>query len=267
MDATAEARMAKSDAGLAAHAPPAAAPAANRSTNGQPDVSGSLQPLCSTDTNREFQKDLDKAIEQSLQDQELIKIASTSAAPPARPKYHTTLDLPQPQDVLSDDEGDLQTLKRNSFSKVMSWNDGSKKLVAKHAAISRLQGDVVDGVTGNNTHDKLQRLSNATLAAKIEPRTIQPFKHDPLKGMVPIENTKMPSEASTTSFLALSEGSSRRKAVRKSKPCNLSYSEAVTRTPNTGDGTVTVSFLPRKRQGKRGQPSYFDITSELHYLR
>lgn len=210
------------------------------------------------------QKDSREAIRNSTQGQELMKLSSSTTVAPLSSSTNIPLELPEPQDMLSEDEGDVHTLKTNSLTKVLSWNDGSKKLVAKHAVVRRVQEEHTDEMVGQGNSQASVKESQGTQPM---PQTIQPFKKDPLKGMVPIESTKESCDTPTTSFLALSGGRQCREAVEKSQACGRSYSEAVTRTPNAEAGTVTVSSLPRKRRGKRGQASYFDITSELHYLR
>lgn len=181
------------------------------------------------------------------------------------PFVHTDPDLLDPHDVLSEDEADVHTLKRISHGEIMSWNDGSKNLVAKHAAVYRPQEESLEGFTNENTS---QPIPGAPLQVGDKPQTIRPFNKDSLKGMVPVEPAKTCLNSPSSPLVGVSgTRQCQDDADKDSQEPKRSYTEAVTRTPNADTGTVTVSALRRKRRGKRGQPSYFDITSELHYLR
>jgi len=217
-----------------------------------------------TQNDGNHQQGLGKVIYQISQDTGLVELALTSILLPVRSTTNAELDSVDTQDVLLEDEGDIETLKSNTFNKVMSWNDGAKKLVGKHGAVPQVQKE---GWVTENTSDKPEPLPNEISGPSIEPQSIQPFKNNPLKGMVPIESTKTSCDLPTSSLLALSGGQQHLNPGYGSKARNTSYAEAVTRTPNEVTDTVRVSSLLRKRLGKRGQPSYFDITSELHYPR
>jgi len=191
---------------------------------------------------------LKETMKSNFQGQELVDISSTAAAQPLSSTADISFELAEPQDVLSEDEVDVQTLKRNSLPKVMSWNDGSRKLVTKHAAVRRLREEEhVGGVTHKNGHDDEENNpeppAKTTPGRKAMPSTIEPFKNDPLKGMVPIESTKVSCDMPASSFLTFSRERESRKDTARSKPCNQSYAEAVTRTQNKEAGTVTVGSL------------------------
>jgi len=63
------------------------------------------------------------------ENQQLVELASLSAVKPRCLVVHPEPALPDPYDVLSEDEGDIETVQRNSLSKVASWDDGSTQLV------------------------------------------------------------------------------------------------------------------------------------------
>jgi len=220
------------------------------------------ESLSVDNTNKEPSND---ANETAQQDFVQFAAMTTSTERRISPFVHTDPDLLDPHDVLSEDEADVHTLKRISHSKIMSWNDGSKNLVAKHVAVHRPQQESLDGITNENTS---QPISGAPFEVGDKPQTIQPFEKDPLKGMVPIEPAKTCLHSPSSPLMGVSgTPQCQDDADKDTQEPTRSYTEAVTRTPNADTGTVTVSALRRKRRGKRGQPSYFDITSELHYLR
>jgi len=237
----------------------------NTFTKAQVAISSSVKSTSPANTNKELSKDLSESVQQFPHKQGLIELAATTTEEVFRPFGHADPELPDPHDVLSEDEGDVHTLKGISLSKVMSWNDGSKKLVVNHAAV-HIPGEKSLNEIADESPS--QPFPSATPESSEKPQTIQPFKNHPLKGMVPTEPAKMFDYSPNLSFLGVSE--IRRYgnlAEKENRGSSRLYAEAVTRTPNAETDTVTVSSLPRKRRGKRGQPSYFDITSELHYLR
>ena len=206
---------------------------------------------------------MEKAASSIQENQQLVELASVSAVEPSCLVVHSELELPNPYDVLSDDEGDSETLQRNSLSKVTTRDDGSRQLVNKHATKRRAREKSLSEMNVKEA----QPHTNPAIKPESTLQTIQPFKNSPLKGMVLIEPTKTSCDSPALSFPGLPGLRQPQTGANGCQGPRRLYTEAVTRTPSPDANTVTVSSLPRRRRGRRGQLSYFDVTAELHYPR
>jgi len=141
----------------------------------------------------------------------------------------TTNDRTPCPEPLNGEEDEARVMM-DSVNKVMLWDDG---------------GEMESLASGVNIKEKI----------------------DPPANMIDIQEKKNADEAPPNSILAFAGKQKDSPVKTKGKKKSLINDEPVTRVPNVEEGTMKVSSIKRKRQGRGNQHSYYDITSELHYLR
>lgn len=168
--------------------------------------------------------------------------------------------------TLSDDDEDVDVMKRVSTRKVLEWDDGGRQLNDD----SQVENPLVAQRNGRPTHKKRGQVFKFVRPKAATDADVRMMcKDDPLKVMIPIQNKREKEVVPSSSLLALTGKGQNQKGKRggKQKERLEMNKEVVMRTWNAASNQVTVSSLPQKRQGNNRQYSYYDITGELHNLR
>lgn len=197
-----------------------------------------------------FQAELQEAIKRSLNDIEGSKCTSESK----------DFNNPSQEMLLSDDE-DFDTLKRQSNAKVMMWDYDLKRYVTPSSP---------------RTPPK-QSIDEDEWYTKATPKTMQNLQSRGFKAFnagsrsfvdndAAINKAENKAKVPQSSILNLKDTSVGKGRTRDNSN-RRSYAETVARTANPEADTVTVSSVRKKRQGRGGRFSYYDITPELQYLR
>lgn len=215
--------------------------------------------------DEQFQKDLKEGNHQSLQYEKHIELTMSDAFPVFVGINNLIV---QNDDLtnLSDDEKDEMLLKKVSTNKVMQWNDGRKQ----SKICAGVQRKVVKRI-----NPPITSASGTPVIKLVRPKfeeklnTITRRTDDPLDKMIPLDVKKAGESVPTSSFLALAKSDSKEQVYNPdaTKDNSKANKNPICRIPNAETKTVSVNGLRQKRSGKNGQDSYYDITSELHYLR
>lgn len=160
---------------------------------------------------------------------------------------YTIAEEPEPG-ILSEGEEEPEISRARSASKVLPWNDGSEGRKTKSANVRHevtKPSRMCAKVAGSKQQD-----------SRSIKRTSEVLKHNCLGNEEDLPQSSLLSLQHRTTL-----------KPQQTATTKKSFAEAVSRTYDPITDTVKVSAIRQKRKGRGKQPSYYNITPELYYLR
>ena len=205
-------------------------------------------------------RDFGRTLQLNLENKELIELADSTNTSNSI-EFSSTCFSAADIATVSDGE-DVESLKNTGTTKAITWDDGTKMKKTRLRNISGVPiGKAIRFVTNRRSHV----CTIVRPEVDTQPDIIKKNKESICTNTTRLQAKQSHEEMSQASGLARSDGKFH--VEEGTEQTQTTYADAATSVPNRESEEVRIRAVRQKRKGRGKQPSYFDITPELHYLR